>query len=219
MRWVALGVDYEMAVQGDLIDLVKLSGQDLRARSAARRRKASITNSSSTSTARKFPSRKATGSPSTSGCATRHRNRCRCSCIASPRRAKRLHFDVIPRNVDDYQQFLDGFCAAGCEATELANPVWHIHAGHLPAADLPVTFQLLLTLVSSSNAENAATQWGFHRALSSGCDAADPPGSSTPWSATPSTTIATSWRLDEDVPRAERRPERVALQDLRDALS
>src|SRR5947209_15101977 len=32
---------------------------------------------------------------------------------------------------------------------------WHIHAGHPPKSDMPVTFQLLLTLVSSSNAENA----------------------------------------------------------------
>ena len=77
-----------------------------------------------------------------------------------PKAAKRLHFDVIPRNVDDYQQFLDGFPRQDAKQ-QLANPVWHIHAGHPPAADMPVTFQLLLTLVSSSNAENAATLWGF----------------------------------------------------------
>ena len=77
-----------------------------------------------------------------------------------PKAAKRLHFDVIPRNVDDYQQFLDGFPRQDARQ-QLANPVWHIHAGHPPAADMPVTFQLLLTLVSSSNAENAATLWGF----------------------------------------------------------
>ena len=67
---------------------------------------------------------------------------------------------MIPRNVDDYQQFLDGFSRQDARQ-QLANPVWHIHAGHPPAADMPVTFQLLLTLVSSSNAENAATLWGF----------------------------------------------------------
>jgi lysyl-tRNA synthetase class 1 len=39
--------------------------------------------------------------------------------------------------------------------------VWHIHSGHPPQADMPVSFQMLLTLVSSSNAENAETLWGF----------------------------------------------------------
>ena len=39
--------------------------------------------------------------------------------------------------------------------------MWHIHSGNPPKPDMPVTFQLLLTLVSSSNAENAETLWGF----------------------------------------------------------
>jgi lysyl-tRNA synthetase class 1 len=77
-----------------------------------------------------------------------------------PKAAKRLHFDVIPRNVDDYQQFLDGYPKQEMKQ-RLANPVWHIHSGDPPKADMPVTFQMLLTLVSSSNAENAETLWGF----------------------------------------------------------
>src|SRR5207237_2762869 len=43
------------------------------------------------------------------------------------------------------------------------NPVWHIHSGNPPKADMPITFSMLLTLVSSSNAENAETLWGFIR--------------------------------------------------------
>ncbi|MFX5602700.1 hypothetical protein ABTD90_19320, partial [Acinetobacter baumannii] len=74
--------------------------------------------------------------------------------------AKRLYFDVIPRNVDDYQQFIDGFAKQDGKQ-QLGNPVWHVHSGHPPKGDMPVTFQLLLTLVSSSNAENAETLWGF----------------------------------------------------------
>ena len=59
MRWVALGVDYEMAGK-DLIDSVKLSRRNLPRASAACRRKASTTSSSSTRRARRFPSRRAT---------------------------------------------------------------------------------------------------------------------------------------------------------------
>jgi lysyl-tRNA synthetase, class I len=77
-----------------------------------------------------------------------------------PKAAKRLYFDVIPRAVDDYQQFLDAYQRQDGKQ-RLANPVWHIHSGNPPQADMPVTFQLLLTLVSSSNAENAETLWGF----------------------------------------------------------
>jgi lysyl-tRNA synthetase class 1 len=77
-----------------------------------------------------------------------------------PKSAKRLYFDVIPRNVDDYQQFIDGYRKQETKQ-QLANPVWHIHSGHPPQVDMPVTFQMLLTLVSSSNAENAETLWGF----------------------------------------------------------
>ena len=43
----------------------------------------------------------------------------------------------------------------------LSNPVWHIHSGRPPKIDMPISFQMLLTLVSSSNAENAETLWGF----------------------------------------------------------
>ena len=77
-----------------------------------------------------------------------------------PKAAKRLYFDVIPRQVDEYQQFLDGYERQDGKQ-RLANPVWHIHSGNPPKPDMPITFSMLLTLVSSSNAENAETLWGF----------------------------------------------------------
>ena len=77
-----------------------------------------------------------------------------------PKAAKRLYFDVIPRTVDEYQQFLDGYQRQDARQ-RLSNPVWHIHSGNPPKVEMPVTFSMLLTLVSSSNAENAETLWGF----------------------------------------------------------
>ena len=84
MRWIALGVDYEMAGK-DLIDSVKLSGEICRALGGCRR-KDSITSSFSMRTARRSRNRRATASPSRNGCATPARRACRCSCIASRRR-------------------------------------------------------------------------------------------------------------------------------------
>ncbi len=77
-----------------------------------------------------------------------------------PKAAKRLYFDVIPRHVDEYQQYLDAYPRQDSKQ-RLANPVWHIHAGAPPKADVPISFTMLLNLVSASNAENADTLWGF----------------------------------------------------------
>jgi lysyl-tRNA synthetase, class I len=77
-----------------------------------------------------------------------------------PKAAKRLYFDVIPRHMDDYQQFLEAYERQDGKQ-RLANPVWHIHAGRPPRPQIPISFTMLLNLVSASNAENAATLWGF----------------------------------------------------------
>lgn len=79
----------------------------------------------------------------------------------SPRKAKRLHFDVIPKAVDEYLTFLAKY-PNQTYAEQLENPVWHIHAGNPPAPELStVTFNLLLNLVSACNAGDASVLWGF----------------------------------------------------------
>src|SRR5262249_55080561 len=78
-----------------------------------------------------------------------------------PKAAKRLYFDVIPRNVDEYQQFLEGYERQD-PRQRLSNPVWHIHSGAPPnRRAMPISFAMLLSLVTASNAENADTLWGF----------------------------------------------------------
>jgi lysyl-tRNA synthetase class 1 len=81
-----------------------------------------------------------------------------------PRAAKRLHFDVIPKMVDDYIALLDAYHASQNEAERLENPVWFIHGGKVPAEQYPVSFALLLNLVSASGAHNHDVLWGFIRA-------------------------------------------------------
>ena len=91
-----------------------------------------------------------------------------------PRTAKRLYFDVIPRAVDEYLQFLAAFPAQDAK-TKLDNPVWHIHAGNPPRADVPVTFALLLNLVSASNAHDKNVLWGFIQRVAPGATSKDHP--------------------------------------------
>ncbi|MCG6113831.1 MAG: lysine--tRNA ligase [Mesorhizobium sp.] len=77
-----------------------------------------------------------------------------------PRQAKKLYFDVIPRAVDEYYQFLAAYPKQEWKE-RLGNPVWHIHSGNPPAIELPVSFALLLNLVSASNAHDKGVLWGF----------------------------------------------------------
>ncbi|MEM1317568.1 MAG: lysine--tRNA ligase, partial [Pseudomonadota bacterium] len=81
--------------------------------------------------------------------------------FTKPKTAKRLHFDVIPRAVDEYFQHLAAYHKTDDAKTKLNNPVWHIHAGEPPVVEMPVSFSMLLNLVSASNAEDKATLWGF----------------------------------------------------------
>ncbi|WP_341760108.1 lysine--tRNA ligase [Candidatus Endowatersipora endosymbiont of Watersipora subatra] len=133
-----------------------------------------------------------------------------------PRTAKRLYFDVIPRQVDDYFQHLS--VVHGVETiAKLENPTWHIHAGNPPIISMPISFSMLLNLVSASNASEKKTLWRFI----SKYDA----------SATPQNNpkldemVGYAIRYFEDFVKPHqqfRRPtarERVALEDLAERLS
>ena len=80
--------------------------------------------------------------------------------FGKPKAAKRMFFDVIPKAVDDYYQFLSAFQRQDPKQ-QLQNPVWHIHSGHPPQKGIEVPFSMLLNLVSASNASNKQTLWGF----------------------------------------------------------
>ena len=82
----------------------------------------------------------------------------------SPKSAKRLYFDVIPKATDEYLQQLDSFHrkqAEGGNDAQLDNPVWHVHGGHPPDQGSPVSFSLMLNLVSAADASTKEILWGF----------------------------------------------------------
>jgi lysyl-tRNA synthetase class 1 len=94
-----------------------------------------------------------------------------------PRTAKRLYFDVIPKAVDEYIAFLDSYHSnETTEEQRLENPVWHIHAGKVPDERYPVSFALLLNLVSASNAHTREVLWGNIRAYAPGASPQANPG-------------------------------------------
>jgi len=97
----------------------------------------------------------------------------------SPKSAKRLYFDVIPKAMDEYLQQLDAYNRPAAEganaANRLDNPAWHVHAGAPPERGSPVSFSLLLNLVSAANASDASILWGFLPRYLPGADPASEP--------------------------------------------
>ncbi len=77
-----------------------------------------------------------------------------------PRVAKRLFFDVIPRAVDEYYQYVASFNGQDAAAA-LENPAFHIHSGKVPVVDMPISFGLLLNLASAANAHEKAALWNY----------------------------------------------------------
>jgi lysyl-tRNA synthetase class 1 len=158
MRWLALGVDYEMAGK-DLIDSVKLSGEICRALGGLPPEGFNY-ELFLDEQGQKISKSKGNGLTIEEWLRYASPESLSLFMYREPKAAKRLYFDVIPRHVDDYLQFLDAY-QRQAPKERLGNPVWHIHGGAPPAADNPVSFAMLLSLVTASNAENADTLWGF----------------------------------------------------------
>jgi lysyl-tRNA synthetase class 1 len=79
-----------------------------------------------------------------------------------PKTAKRMHFDVIPRAVDEYHQQLRAFPDQPIDQ-QVNNPVWHIHGGKPPLSKMVVSFGMLLNLASVAGAKDASALWKFIR--------------------------------------------------------
>ena len=158
MRWVALGVDYEMAGK-DLIESVTLSSKICRAIGGSPPEGFNY-ELFLDENGEKISKSRGNGLTIEEWLTYAAPESLSLYMFQSPRKAKRLHFDVIPKNVDDYLTFLNKFPTQSAEE-QLMNPVWHIHGGQPPSGDLPVSFALLLNLVNVSNADDKNVLWGF----------------------------------------------------------
>ena len=211
MRWTALSVDYEMSGK-DLIDSVKLSNQICKILGGTPpegfnyelfldEQNQKISKSKGNGLSMEDWLRY--GTPQSLGY----------YMFQSPKSAKRLYFDVIPKAVDEYIAYLESYHSnETTEEQRLENPVWHIHGGKVPDERYPASFALLLNLVSASNAHNRDVLWGFIRAYAPGASPEDNPGLEK--------LVGFALRYYEDfvkpakVFRAPTDKERAALEDL-----
>jgi lysyl-tRNA synthetase class 1 len=160
MRWTALGVDYEMAGK-DLIDSVTLSSKICKALGGTPPEGFNY-ELFLDERGEKISKSKGNGLTIDEWLTYASPESLSLFMFQKPKSAKKLYFDVIPRAVDEYLQFIAAY-PGQTSPQQLDNPVWHIHTGHPPAAELPITFGLLLNLVSASNAEDKDRLWGFIR--------------------------------------------------------
>jgi lysyl-tRNA synthetase class 1 len=169
MRWVALGVDYEMAGK-DLIDSVKLSSQIARA-IGGQPPEGFNYELFLDDKGQKISKSKGNGLTIDEWLTYAGTESLSLFMFQRPMAAKRLYFDVIPRTVDEYLGFLDAYPRQEWKE-RLGNPVWHIHSGAPPAperlvhsenAETPISFSMLLNLAAVANSENASVLWGFLR--------------------------------------------------------
>src|SRR6202451_831667 len=214
MRWVALGVDYEMAGK-DLIDSVKLSGEICRALGGTPPEGFNY-ELFLDENGQKISKSKGNGLTIDEWLRYASPESLSLFMYREPKAAKRLYFDVIPRHVDEYLQFLDAYPRQGLKE-RLGNAAWHIHEGRPPSPDNPVPFAMLLSLVTASNAANAETLWGFIGRYRPGVTPASNPRLAG------LVDYAINYYRDFVAPKKQfREPsaaERAALTDLRDALS
>ena len=158
MRWTALDVDYEMSGK-DLIDSVKLSSKICRI----------IGGTPPTNLTyelflddkgEKISKSKGNGLSMEEWLRYAPPESLALFMYQKPKAAKRLYFDVIPRNVDDYLSHVGSFEKLE-DKKKLDSPAWHIHNGQPPSGEETLSFNILLNLASVCHTEDKAVLWHF----------------------------------------------------------
>lgn len=208
-RWVALGVDYEMSGK-DLIDSVKLSSKIARIL-GAKPPESFTYELFLDEKGEKISKSKGNGLSVEEWLEHGPQESLSLFMFQQPKSAKRLHFDVIPRQIDDYLGFIERYAKQPAKE-RLDNPAWHIHAGAPPAPEDGLPFNILLNLVGVANTDDPEVLWGFIRRYKPGVS----PRSSPMLNQLVGFAIA-YWRRFVKPARRLRAPsamERAALEDL-----
>jgi lysyl-tRNA synthetase class 1 len=158
MRWVALGVDYEMSGK-DLIDSVVQSSKIARVL-GGRPPEGFNYEMFLDENGEKISKSRGNGLTIEQWLTYAPQESLSFYIYREPRKAKQLSFSIIPRAVDEYQQFLAAYPGQPIEQ-KLGNPVHHVHAGEVPPARMPLTFALLLNLVGVASTDDKDLLWAF----------------------------------------------------------
>jgi lysyl-tRNA synthetase class 1 len=158
MRWLALGVNYEMAGK-DLIDSVNLSSQICRAVGfnppVGFNYEMFLDENGE-----KISKSKGNGLSIEEWLTYGPQQSLAYYLYREPRKAKKLYVGLIPRAIDEYYQARARY-AAQDEKERQGNPVHHVHGGEVPAETMPVTFGLLLNLIGILGEPTEEQVWAY----------------------------------------------------------
>jgi lysyl-tRNA synthetase, class I len=172
-RWVALGVDYEMAGK-DLIDSVVQSSKIARVL-GGRPPEGFNYEMFLDDKGEKISKSKGNGLSLDEWLRYGSEPSLAFYIYREPKKAKSLHLGLIPRAVDEYWQFRGNYGDQPIEQ-KLGNPVHHIHNGNVPEPRaLPLTYGLLLNLVSLPGVADKETAWRFVQRYAPGTSAESNP--------------------------------------------
>ena len=158
MRWIALGVDYEMYGK-DLIPTFQLSAKICRAL-GGNPPENYFYELFLDQNGEKISKSKGNGITIDQWLAYGTKESLSLYMYQNPKRAKRLYFDTIPKHVDEYSRYVSSAKDQGLE-NKIKNPVWHIHNGNIPSIVQEISYSMLLNLASVCNAANPDILWGF----------------------------------------------------------
>jgi lysyl-tRNA synthetase class 1 len=163
MRWVALGVDYEMCGK-DLTDSVTQSGKIARVL-GGQRPEGLIYELFLDENGEKISKSRGNGLTIDQWLTYGSEESLGFYLFREPKSAKQLHVGVVPRAVDEYWQFREKLAEQPIEQ-QLGNPVWHLlrttGTGEGGGNSLPVTYGLLLNLVGVLGANATREQvWSY----------------------------------------------------------
>jgi lysyl-tRNA synthetase class 1 len=159
MRWCAFDVDYEMSGK-DLIDSVKLSSNICR-----------IIGGHVPQTltyelfldqkGEKISKSKGNGLSIDEWLTYAPQESLAYYMFQSPKKAKRLYFDVIPKACDEYLNHRAVFADNLTGEERFDSPIWHIHHQDTITHENALSFSILLNLASVCNTQDPEVLWGF----------------------------------------------------------
>jgi lysyl-tRNA synthetase, class I len=163
MRWVALGVDYEMCGK-DLTDSLTQSGKIAQVL-GGRRPEGMIYELFLDERGEKISKSKGNGLTIEQWLEYGSEDSLGFYLFREPKSAKQLGVSVIPRAVDEYWQFREKLADQPIEQ-QLGNPVWHLLRANgedgSEGESLPVTYGLLLNLVGVLGSHASREQvWSY----------------------------------------------------------
>ena len=165
MRWVALGVDYEMSGK-DLIDSVRHSSRIARVLGGRPPVGFSFEHFLDAD-GQKISKSRGNGISIEEWLSYASKESLAYFMFAKPRTAKRLFLEMIPESVDSYFRDLDRYWGLTGTAS-YESPVWHVHAGKPPRVKPPAGFRTLVNLASVTGADTGEALVRFLRRASAG---------------------------------------------------